>query len=316
MANNLIAEYWISAVEENLFEENKYWNFAEDHSEWSDNGVVHVPNAGAVQTFTMNPSVYPLPVSGRSDTSLDYNINNFASNTWTIQDAEKIFIRYDKVKSMVYSLNGQLNEILGNITPYLWAKGVSGLSTSIVFTTGSATSSMLPQYAGNIATGTRKAPTLQDVASVKQILDQQFVEEEGRHMLFPTVMWNNGILGLSNIIINQYYDMRTPVVPSGGTVPIFGFTTHIRPNALYTDASGNLLTYNTSTGLPATPAATDCAAAIAWHPLYVTKARGTTTVYYEPNRPEYQGDLMSIRVMYGASYLRTDLKGVVLMVAA
>lgn len=316
MATNLIAEYWISAVEENLFESNKYWNYAQDHSEWADNGVIHVPNAGAVQTFVMDPTVYPLPISPRSDNSLDYNIHNFASNVWMIQDAEKIFIKYEKVKSMVYSMNGQLNEVLGNITPYLWANGISGVAASIQFTSGATSSLMLPQYAGNIATGSRKLPTLADVAAVKQILDNQFVSGEGRHMLFPSLMWNNGVLGLSNIIINQYYNNNVPVTPTGGTVPIFGFETHIRPNALYTDASGNLLAYNTSTGLPKTPATSDCAAAIAWHPDYVTKATGTTQLYYEPNKAAFQGDLMSIRVLYGASYLRSDLKGVVLLVAA
>lgn len=316
MANNLIAEYWISATQENLFQNNAFWNFAQDHSEWADNGVVHVPNAGALATYTENPTSYPLSVAPRTDNSLDYNINNYASQVWTIQDSEKIFIRYDKVKSMVYSMTEGLKQLLGNVTPYKWAAGVSGQASSIVFTSGSATASCLPTYAGNVATGTRNAPTLADIAKVKEVLDIQFVSEEGRHFLFPSVMWNNGILGLSNIIINQYYDMKTPVVPGGGTVPIFGFTTHIRPNVLYTDASGNLLTYNTSTGLPATPAATDCAAAIAWHPDYVSKAIGVIDLYYHAKRPEYQGDLMSIRVHYGASYLRSDLKGVVLLVMA
>lgn len=317
MANNLIKEYWSSTIEENLFESNDFWNQSTDLSEWSDNGKIHIPNAGGLQTYTINPSVYPLPISGRNDTSIDITLDNYASNVWSIQDAEKIFINYDKVKSMVYSLDMGLKQLLANSTPYKWATGISGNAAYFVKTSGAASASFLPQYAGNIATGTRNAPALIDIASVKQLLDQQFVEDDGeRRALYPTVMWNNGILGLANIIQNFQYDMSRPVLPTGGAVPIYGFITYVRPDVLYTDANGVLLAINSSTGLPQTPGLTDCAAAIFWHPKYVAKAFNRTQVYYEAGRPEIQGDLMSIRVIYGAGYLRSDLKGVVMLVMA
>lgn len=315
---NLIKEFWSSTVEENLFQSQDFWNFSLDLSEWSDNGVIHIPNAGGLQTYTENPSVYPLPITNRSDTSTDITLSNFASNVWQIQDSEKIFISYDKVKSLVYSMDMGLKQLLGNITPYKWAKGISGVSTSIVFTSGAGSATMLPAYAGNIATGTRKLPLLSDIGALKDLLDEQFVEGDGRYLLMPNKFWNNGMLGLSNVIINQNYrmDPKSAVVPTGGAVPIFDFTILLRPNVLYTDASGNLLTYNSSTGLPATPATTDCMAAIAWHPKYVAKAFNTTQIYYYAALPTVQGDQMSIRVIYGAGYTRTDLKGVAMLVAA
>ena len=312
--NNLISEIWISAIQENLFEPNDFWTRAQDHSEWVNNGIVHVPNAGVTPTVILNPSVYPLPVSQRVDNSLDYPINNYAIAPWFVPDVELIQIRYDKVKSLMYALSMQLKETLASTVPYLWSSNVS--TSRKVFTSGSTSALMLPSYAGSIATGTRKLPTLADIAAIKTLMDDDFLPQEGRCMLFPAVMWNNGVLQLSNIIINQYYDNSVPVVPTGKNVPIFNMETFTRPNVLYTDNSGNILTYNASTGLPATPGTTDCCAAIAWHPSMVTKAMEGIEIYYEPKRPEYQGDLMSARLLFGSSYLRTDGRGVYLLIAA
>lgn len=315
-SSNLLAEIWIDAIQENVFEDNAYWNKSQDHSQWIDNKTVHVPNAGNVPVVQQNPTVYPLPTTQRVDNSLDYNIDQYAALPWFVTDLELIQIRYDKVKSLTYAMSMQLKETIGNILPYKWANGISGNAAKIVFTSGSATASMLPVYAGSIATGIRKAPQLSDIAAIKALMDNDFMPSEGRCGLLPAIIFDNGVLGLSNIIINSYYDYRTPVVPDGKPMPIFGFELFVRPNVLYTNASGVLVTYSTSTGLPSSPATTDCAAGIFWHPTFVAKAQGETKVFYQPDRPEYQGDLMSAYIMFGGSYLRTDGKGVYLLVAA
>ena len=313
---NLLAEIWIDAIQENVFEDNAYWNKSQDHSQWVDNKIVHVPNAGVVPVITQNPTVYPLPTTQRVDNSLDYQIDQYSAAPWFVTDLELIQIRYDKVKSLIYGMTMQIKQTIGNILPYKWANGVSGNSAKIVFTTGATSSTILPSFPGATATGSRKLPTLADIASVKNLMDADYMPSEGRYGLIPSALFNNGVLGLSNIIINSYYDYRTPVVADGKPMAIFGFDLFVRPDVLYTDASGNLKAFSNSTGWPSSPATTDCFACLFWHQDQVAKAQGETKVFYEAGRPEYQGDLMSAYVMFGGSYLRTDGRGVYLLVAA
>lgn len=301
-------EIWIKDIQENLYSDNEFLTRSMDHSAYVSNKTVHVPNAGSAATVVANRSSYPASAAQRTDNDLNYSLVEYSLDPTLITNIEELQVNYDKRKSILFNQIAELGESVANRAIYSWAP--SGTASRVITTTGTAVNTALAPS----ATGTRNAITLADIASARALLDRDKVPQKGRVLIIPSDMYNAQLLNINNIV--QAQNFGNPVLPSGVITTILGFDVYIRPSvAVYATGSVTLKAIGAN-GIPSSPAATDMLGALAFHPNFVCSAKGEIKVFYNADKAEYYGDLFSALVMYGASPLRSDLKGIVAIVQA
>lgn len=303
-------EVWISTIEENLYPQSEFINYSMDFTAYVNNAVCHVPNAGALPTVTMNRNSFPAAVVSRVDQDLTFNLNEYSVAPVFIQFSEELEINYNKRESILYNMVEVLRQTIGNVTAYNWSPAavVSGV-TRFVKTTGAYTANALAPS----ATSVRSGMTLQDIASVKTILDADFVSDNDRFLMIPSAIYNNQLLQISELI--ELYKFGSATLPTGVINKIYGFNIMTRPQvSTYTSAATPVLETITGAGYPASPGATSNMAALAWHKGSVCSAKGETKVYFSEDRPEYFGSMFSAVVRQGATIIRSDGKGVAVII--
>lgn len=301
-------EQWLADIQENLFKDNAIINRAVNHDGFVNYKTVHVPQAGAVPTVTKNLSSFPATITQRTDSELTYSMDTYYVEPIHIERGqETAFLSYDKRMSVLMNNINWLEEVITNNAIYKWAP--SG-STRIVRTTGAATGPLAPS-----ATGTRKAIKLADILSAKAILDAENVPQSGRILLLPSDMYNVDLLAIADVYQQQSYG--SSALPSGVVARIHGFDIMIRSTVLvYDNTATPVIKAVGDTGVPSSPATTDNLAALAYHPMFVAKAKGNADVFIDDNKPEYYGSIVSALQLFGASKMRTSQVGVVAIVQA
>lgn len=297
-------EVWIEDIQENLFPKNSFMEMATNHDMFISNLTVHIPQAGADPAIYKNNNNTPISITERTDTDFTYDIDNYKAEPILIRNLDELQLSYSKRMSIMRNYYSTIGYAVENQTLYKWAP--SGASR-IVRTTGAAVGTALAPS----ATGTRNAITLADVLSLKGKLDKDEVPEEGRILLIPSDIYNNQLLAISNI--QQYYAYNLPVTQDGKVPTLFGFKVMTRSSVAVYDTTPVPKSVN-SKGIPSSPAATDNLACIAYHPDFVSKARGTINVYTQENAPEYYGSILSMEVQHGASPLRSTSIGIAALV--
>lgn len=305
---SLLREIWLQDIQENLFAQNPFMGRATDHSSFVNYKTVHIPQAGANPSIIKNVSSLPLTASQRTDSDLTYSLNQYSTPVTVVTDIEALQISYNKRMSVMGNNIKSLGNAIANNTLYSWA--VAGAAAQ-VRTTGTADALALAPS----ATGTRKAITLADISSAKAILDKANVPQEGRVLIMPSDIYNSHFLAINNVQVANSYGSAT--LPSGVVNRIFGFDIMIRPSVLVFDNTGTpVIKAVGDDGVPSAPAATDNMACLAYHPDFVSVAKGDTKIYDNVGRAEYQGDTISAMVMHGASKLRTTGTGIVQIIQA
>jgi Phage capsid protein len=302
-------EQWLSDIQENLFKNNVIINKAQSHDAFVNYKTVHVPQAGANPTVTKNLGVFPASIVQRTDSELTYNMDSYYLTPILIEKGqETAFISYDKRMSVLNQHIKTLEQTLTNQALYKWAG--TGASR-IVRTTGAADALALAPS----ATGTRKAITLADISKAKGILDKDNVPQEGRILVMDSDIYNAHFLAISNV--QSAYAYGSAVLPNGVVGKIFGFDIVIRSTVTVFDNTGTpVIKTIGDNGEPTAPAATDNIGCIAYHPNFVAKAMGDTTVMINENVAEYYGSIISSLQLFGASKLRTNQEGIVSIVQA
>lgn len=301
-------EVWVHDINEQLFMNQEFLKRATDHSPYINNKTVHIPYAGLIAAATKDRAFSSLPgtITQRLDADITYNMSDYTTDPILLSDVEAMQLSYDKRASILKQHTESLSEVIGNQTLYAWApaNSVSGV-TRIVRTTGAASTGALASG----ATGSRSAVTLSDISRAKAILDNDKISPSGRILLVPASIYNAQLLDITEIKQAQMYGSAT--LPSGVVAQIYGFDIMVRPDVVVyatgatpviksVDGSGNVLATNT----------TDNLGILAFHPDYVSVAKGATKVYIEENKATYYGSLFSALVVHGASKLRADSKGI------
>lgn len=305
----LQTEIWVHDIQDNLFKQNAFVLRSVNHSAWVHNKIVHVPNAGANPAVQKNRSVLPGTITQRTDNDLTYQLAEFSTDPILITNIDSIQVSYDKRASVLYSHIETLGEVIGNNTAYAWVTNLD--ATRVVRTSGAASATALAPS----ATGTRKALVLDDIRALRAKLDNDNVPSQGRVLLIPSDMYNTQLLGITEVIQAQAYG--SAVLPTGVVQSLLGFDIMIRPTVVvYSGGTGVTQTIKVldGTGTPVSAATTDNLGAIAYHPNYVATALGLVDVFLEERKAAYYGDIMSALVMHGASNLRSDMKGIAVLV--
>ena len=324
----LLKEVWLTDVNELLYPENSVLRQSQDLSEYADNNVVHIPNAGVNVNVVMNRAVGALPGTAvaRTDNSNFFYINSYSTDPMICSDLENHQISYDKRHSLIYNSIKNIETIATNQALYAWALALqnSTLSaSSLIFTSGISDAGVAPviNLTGATASGARSAVTISDIFRLKTILDNENVpDDDKRVLLVPANEMNNVLIQNSNIL--QAYQLgastlAVATLPTGALSRIAGMNIYTRPTTLaYTTnaATGTsvLETMDANGNQPI--AATDNSAILAWHPMYVAFAKNDTKMFVWEDSPLYYGTVLSFDAFMGGSLYRLDAKGFAVLV--
>lgn len=304
----LIKEIWVSDVQEALNRNADFLPFSVDHSAYIAFGTVHVPQSGSNPTVVKNPATFPLAISERTDTDRTYSLNQFALEPTLISNLDELQISYDKRQSVLGQQITTLTQRIGDEVAISWS--ATG-AANIVGTTGSAVATSLAPG----ATGTRKAVTLADIASLANKLDKDNVPRQNRKLLMSTDMfWE--LFQISDVIRASYngFQNQPNVLANGIVAMLYGFEIMMRPVvSVYANSATSPKAFGAAT------ATTDNLACIAFHSTTVARALGSMTPLYDSGsngngKPEYLGSIFNMEVMLGSAILRADMKGVAALV--
>lgn len=289
-------EIWVNSLVEGFFPNNSFAVRSVDHSAYVNGKTVHVPQAGQAPQVTKNRTSFPASATSRTDTDLTYDITKYDTAPVQVQRLDLVELSYDKRTSIISQSKAALQQAVMEDLLTAWA---TGNTVARVRTTGSAEAAHAPS-----ATGTRKSMTRADVLAVKKVMDQNDVPAEGRCIILDAVMYNQLLNNLTNA---ENVNFLAGADPAAGIVGKFmGFDFYMRSSVLLCAQGGALKTGDA--------AATDNAAGLAWQTGCVSRALGGVEAFESEKNPLYYGDVLSFAMRAGGTALRSDKKGVVLIV--
>src|SRR6188474_2421936 len=139
-------EIWTNHIQENLFKDNEFLNYAFNADQYVLQGkVVHIPNAGSSPSVVKNRSSLPATVTQRTDIDITYAIDEFTSDPILIPNADTIELAYDKLSSALSDSEAALRQLVADWMLYNWR---AENASSIVRTTGANVTAHLPSATG------------------------------------------------------------------------------------------------------------------------------------------------------------------------
>lgn len=288
-------QVWIADIASNIFPDNTFTARSVDDSQYVSNKTVNLPQSGNKPNSERNRSIIPAQIVQRVDAVETYDIEEFTTDPTLIRDIEEVEVSYDKRQDVLMDHNETLRTDVANYLSYVWAPATAA---AIFDTTGTGTR---PGAAPG-ATGTRKVFTRADILKLKAAMDAQDIPADDRVLLLPSAFYND-LLADTQLLSSDF--MGSGNIPSGAIARVFGFALYLRSGAArYAAAS------NTPKDPAAIAAATDNAAAIAWHPRFVRRAMGEIKVFANEDQATMYGSVFSALVRAGGRPRYTNGRGV------
>ena len=293
----LSIQIWVKAIVEKLFADNSFAARSVDHSEFVNATKVHVPNAGEGPGVEKNRSSFPASVTQRTDVDLDYDIDEYTVDPVRISNAEEVELSYNKRESVIGSARRKLADKIYSDLIYKWIP----TGVTVVKTVGKSVAAHLTG-----ATGNRSSMTKETVDALQVQFDEWDIPEEGRYILLDARMYNQLKNSLTD---NETVHFLAGADPVKGVIGEYaGFKFYKRSKVAKATNAGAIKEWN------AANAATDCAAGIAWQEDCVSRALGDSVLYDDQKNPLYYGDIISFLQRAGGSSIRSDKKGIALIV--
>lgn len=301
----VLTEIWVRDIEEVLFaKNNEFLRASVSHDAFVINKTVHVPQAGSLPGAVKNRTVFPAAIIDRSDTTLDYDLDSFSVDPVRIGRIEEVQISYAKRQSIMKQHLNILMDIIAREGIFNWA---SDLAANQVRTTGATSIINLPPG----ATGSRKKLTVQDLAQLTQVLDDQNVPDTGRWLMLPSKMYQE-FFTITELIRDDIIGKTT--LPEGVLNKVLNFNVIKRSSNTVVKYNDDVTPQRKAVG--AASASDDNFGAIAWHPDFVATALGAIEVFTnEKDAPNY-GTILSADVLSKTTKLRTDEAGIVTLIQA
>lgn len=117
---SLLTEVWINSIVDGLFADNSFLARSVDHSDFVDNKIVHVPNAGAPSNVEMDRATRPATIKRRTDVDLSYELHEFTTDPILIDHAETVELSYDKRNSVLAMDRANLHETVAEYILSQW----------------------------------------------------------------------------------------------------------------------------------------------------------------------------------------------------
>jgi hypothetical protein len=285
-------EIWTQAVAEKLFSDMDYVKNSVSHDNYVDYKTVHIPQAGALPSVEKDRTVYPAPISERTDTDKEYSLSSFSIDPIRIGDVDELQVAYDKRTSVLDHHIRKLNDRLALEANFQWADP----SQTTYVTTGTATANIAPPS----ATGNRKALTLSDLGNAAAKLDEDNVSRSNRWCVMPAKVYWSFLEENKGEILRKDY-MNSANLPTGAVNQVYDFNIAIRDFTVTYTAAGARKPVGSAA------ATTDEWGILCYQQDYVARALGSIEVYIEENKAAYYGGLFSSEVLFGATRMYTDV---------
>lgn len=294
-------EIWENDIVEALWANNEFLKYAYNADQYVLAGkVVHIPQAGSSVSVTTNRSSLPASVTQRTDTEINYSLDELTSNPVLIPNADTVELSYDKRNSVLLDTKNAIAEAAALNLLFKWNPTGAG---NIIRTTGTAVAAHTDS-----ATGNRKAFTVADVKAANKQFNKWGIPTSDRYLMLDADMYDQL---MSDLSATQYRDFSASLDQANGIVgKLYTFNIMQRATvARYTNASPPVPVDWTTAG-----AATHNAAAIAWHKNTVERALGVVNFFENLGDPTYYGDIYSALVRVGGRIRRNDKKGILAIV--
>lgn len=291
-------EIWMNHIVEGLFADNTFLSKAFNADEFVNQGkTVHIPNAGVASTVVKNRNSFPATVKSRTDADLVFSLDNYSTDPIKINLAESVELSYNKRESVLRQDKAELTDKISEGILFEWLP----LIANSIRTTGGAVAAHTPS-----ATGNRKAFTKADVSAAMTKFNSQNVPQEGRYMLIDAVMYDQLLASLTTQEAMAFHSAAD--IANGVIGKLYGFNLMMRSRV------GLYATGGTKKAWSASGAATDNAAALAWHVNSVCRAQGEIIMRAEENSPTYYGDIYAFEVRAGGRPMRSDVNGLLAII--
>ena len=300
MVGGIDPEIWHNWIVEKLFASNKFLDFARKADDYVVGGrYVHIPQAGSASAVEKNRSVLPATVTKRTDTDILYALDEFTSDPRLIENAAKI-LSYNKMDSAMGQDLRAIIQLVAREMLYNWAPAGDDY---IVLTTGSNTDAHLPD-----ATGNRKLLELKNLDEAAARMDELDIPDDERYALFSARM-HKQFIGL--LSATQYRDFSSLMDPKKGIAGEYAGFKILKRSSVLRFADGATPVVK---AVDAANETTDCDGILCWHPMWVERALGQTTIFQDQDNPLYYGDIYSLLVRAGGRKTDADGDGVIAIV--
>jgi hypothetical protein len=291
-------EIWMAAIVEGLFASNSFLGKAFNADEYVNAGkTVHIPNAGSASGVTKNRATLPATVSKRIDTDVTFLLDEYTTDPVLIPHADTVELSYDKRESILRQDKLKLQDNVALDFIFNWSPAAG----QTLETSGVA----IDAYTDS-ATGKRNGICKADVLELMTRFNNDDIPQASRYLLLDAQMYSQL---LNDLTANENSAFLASADAQNGILgKLFSFNVMMRSKvARYTTAKA-------PKAWSASGAATDRAAALAWHEQSVCRALGEVKAFENEGDATYYGDIYSFLVRAGGRILRNDGKGVIALV--
>ena len=293
-------EIWQNTIIEGLFADNSFMSKAVNDDVYVNQGKkVHIPNAGAPSGVEVNRATVPATAAKRTDTDVEYTLDELTTDPIHIPHADTVELSYNKRNSVIAQDRAALVEAAAENILYRWAPA----SAQFVHTSGDAVAAHTPS-----ATGNRKAVTKADVLTLMTKFNAANIPQEGRYLMLDAYMYAQL---LNDLTANENSAFLASADAQRGVLgQLHSFNIMMRSQVTLYAAAKTVKTWSEE------GAATDCAAALAWHEQSVCRALGEVVAFENEDDATYYGSVYSFLVRAGGRIMRSDNKGVMALMQA
>jgi len=268
---DLLTQIWIKQLMDKFYDPGMHLTRSVDMSEFVNNNVIHLADAGVDPDVLVNNSTYPIATMERADSPLELALDRYRTKNTVIRDAEAVQLAYSKLENVIAGHRNKLREETIARATHAWAPDADGTYTPVFETSGE-----------DRADGSsRKALTVKDVAKARRLFDKLKVPQTGR-VLVLCPEHQEDLINEDTNLFKQFANMR-----SGEVLQIFGFDVYV---------STLTATYNSGTGAKkaygAADAGTDSPSTLIYHEGEVMRADGDVTMFARLRDPEADGDIV------------------------
>ncbi len=287
-------EIWEQAVVEDLFADNSFLSKAVNADMWVNAGkVVHIPQAGAASKVEKDRSELPAKIKQRTDTEISYVLSPYTTDPVLIPHVDEVELSYSKRDSVLRQDKLALMDAVSKDFIFNW----SPAAAKTIETSGEEVDAYTTD-----ATGKRKGICRADVLKLMTSFNDEDIPQDGRYLLLDAHMYSQLLKDLTQNEVQAF--LASANAQQGVLGKLFSFNIMMRSKAaLYT-------TSKAPKEWSAAGAATDRAAALAWHDQSVCRALGEVKAYEQIDAPEYYGSIYSFLVRAGGRIMRNDERGV------
>lgn len=290
-------QQWAKEINENFYKGLEAIMMAgTDDKVYLNGEKINIRNAGTPMAVTKGNRSYPVPVQGRDDDTLTYQLYNYEMGPLRIDSVDQVQTDPDLVKSYVLDLIGNTSNRAARDTMIGWYHYTTGKR---VTTSGEN----YPRHAPDADSASNyKGLTEKDIRMAGTLMNQQVIPTQDRYALVDSIMFGQLIDSLgakdARLEVVEGLQMLVPLV--------YGFKVIEMPHVVYVQTDGTVREY------AETGTTTDKGVALCVQKRCVSHAWTDTRVKVDEKSVGYFTEALVEAWKYGGGhYRRTDKLGVI-----